>query len=161
MPVRAWTALLEEWNDINSILKQPTEVLAASRSSHFRCKPSPRSQPFRRDRGLPSHGHRPTAQPSSTKTGSCDSCGGNHQRSTCRFRQADCHICNKRGHIARVCRLKAKSTNAVTVDSDNEFEVFTVGKKATDRLYHKVVFDNGKERELIIDTGSPVSLMPL
>jgi len=60
-----------------------------------------------------------------------------------------------------VCRSKAKSTNAITVDSDNEFEVFTVGKKTRDRLYHKVVFGNGKERELIIDTGSPVSLMPL
>ena len=76
---------LEEWNDINSILQRPTEVLATNRTSHLRSKPSPRSKPAWRNRGLPSHGHRQAAQLPSAKTGTCDSCGGNHQRSTCRF----------------------------------------------------------------------------
>ena len=33
----------------------------------------------------------------------CYRCGGNHRADMCRFKQATCHKCNKRGHIARVC----------------------------------------------------------
>lgn len=35
----------------------------------------------------------------------CDSCGSmDHLRSHCCYRQATCHRCNKRGHLAKVCR---------------------------------------------------------
>ena len=36
----------------------------------------------------------------------CFRCGGSHQPSKCRFIQAVCHGCKKRGHIVRVCRSK-------------------------------------------------------
>lgn len=34
----------------------------------------------------------------------CIGCGGNHSRSTCRFKTAICRRCRKRGHLAKVCR---------------------------------------------------------
>ncbi|KRY64072.1 hypothetical protein T4A_7326, partial [Trichinella pseudospiralis] len=37
----------------------------------------------------------------------CQSCGGTHIRSQCRFRNARCRACQKVGHIAKVCRSKA------------------------------------------------------
>jgi len=38
----------------------------------------------------------------------CDSCGGAHPRSTCRFRWVLCRACNKEGHIERVCRASRR-----------------------------------------------------
>ena len=45
----------------------------------------------------------------------CSSCGANHPRSTCRFRNAKCHRCGKVGHIQKVCR----STTAVVNSSSS------------------------------------------
>ncbi|XP_060130523.1 uncharacterized protein K02A2.6-like [Zootoca vivipara] len=41
------------------------------------------------------------------RRGSCPGCGGNHERKSCRFRDAMCRTCGKTGHIARVCRSAA------------------------------------------------------
>ena len=38
----------------------------------------------------------------------CYRCGGNHPSHICRFRQAECRSCGKIGHIAKVCRSRAK-----------------------------------------------------
>ncbi|XP_026528261.1 uncharacterized protein K02A2.6-like [Notechis scutatus] len=40
----------------------------------------------------------------------CAGCGGNHPRSECRFLDAICRSCEKRGHIAKVCRNKRGSS---------------------------------------------------
>ena len=39
-----------------------------------------------------------------SSTGNCYRCGGKHHQSTCRFKSEMCHFCNKRGHIAKVCK---------------------------------------------------------
>ena len=36
----------------------------------------------------------------------CYRCGGTHSPRDCRFKDAVCHSCKKRGHLARVCRSK-------------------------------------------------------
>ena len=36
----------------------------------------------------------------------CYRCGGKHSQSTCRFKSEVCHFCNKRGHIAKVCKTR-------------------------------------------------------
>ena len=36
----------------------------------------------------------------------CYQCGGKHAPRDCRFKDAVCHSCKKRGHLARVCRSK-------------------------------------------------------
>jgi hypothetical protein len=43
----------------------------------------------------------------------CHSCGGPHRRSVCKFRDALCHACNKKGHIHRVCRSHRERANAI------------------------------------------------
>ncbi|KAG8139193.1 hypothetical protein E2320_001964 [Naja naja] len=40
----------------------------------------------------------------------CLSCGGNHLRTTCRFRNAVCLNCQRKGHLARICQ-SPRSTN--------------------------------------------------
>ena len=41
---------------------------------------------------------------------SCYRCGGKHNQQTCRFKSETCHFCNKRGHIAKVCRSKKRQS---------------------------------------------------
>ncbi|KAG8132764.1 hypothetical protein E2320_010586 [Naja naja] len=40
----------------------------------------------------------------------CLSCGGNHLRTTCRFRAVVCLNCQRKGHLARICQ-SSRSTN--------------------------------------------------
>ena len=40
----------------------------------------------------------------------CYRCGGRHAPRDCRFKDAVCHSCKKRGHLARVCRSKRTDT---------------------------------------------------
>ncbi len=36
----------------------------------------------------------------------CGSCGGHHPRQECKYRQAACFKCQKKGHIKKVCRIQ-------------------------------------------------------
>ncbi len=38
----------------------------------------------------------------------CYRCGGPHLAPKCKFKEAECRYCKKMGHLARVCRAKAK-----------------------------------------------------
>ena len=40
----------------------------------------------------------------------CCRCGGNHYATICRFMEATCRTCGKKGHLARVCRSSAKGS---------------------------------------------------
>ncbi len=44
----------------------------------------------------------------SNSASQCYHCRGCHQSPECRFREASCKNCGKKGHIARVCRSKSK-----------------------------------------------------
>ncbi|XP_070592325.1 uncharacterized protein [Erythrolamprus reginae] len=46
--------------------------------------------------------HRSMRQPHQTLP--CSGCRGNHSRHRCPFRDANCHRCGRRGHIAEACR---------------------------------------------------------
>ena len=39
----------------------------------------------------------------------CYRCGGNHSPATCKFKQAECYLCKKIGHIAKRCRGRKSS----------------------------------------------------
>ena len=41
--------------------------------------------------------------PEGTPPSNCKSCGGNHWRQTCKFRNAKCFNCSGEGHISKVC----------------------------------------------------------
>ncbi|XP_045118485.1 uncharacterized protein K02A2.6-like [Portunus trituberculatus] len=40
---------------------------------------------------------------SSIQAGQCFGCGGNHLRRYCKFKDALCHSCNRKGHLSKVC----------------------------------------------------------
>ena len=48
-----------------------------------------------------------TAAATPTPATPCHRCGqSNHDQRNCRFREAECHLCHKKGHIAPACRAK-------------------------------------------------------
>ena len=48
-------------------------------------------------------------QASRPSSNPCYRCGGKHEAAVCRFRGTECYYCHKKGHLARVCRSKAKA----------------------------------------------------
>ena len=54
-------------------------------------------------------GGTPTDPPKSDKHKvTCYRCGGNHLAPACKFKDTQCNYCKKKGHLARVCRAKAR-----------------------------------------------------
>jgi len=51
---------------------------------------------------------------------SCYRCGGNHLAPACKFKDAECRFCKKKGHLARVCRAKEKSQNGTRGQSSKK-----------------------------------------
>lgn len=45
--------------------------------------------------------------------GKCFSCGGDHLRQNCKFKDAECHFCNRKGHISSVCRSRMGKSESV------------------------------------------------
>ena len=43
----------------------------------------------------------------------CKSCGGEHWRQNCRFRNAKCYLCSSDGHIAKVCGKNSNGNKSV------------------------------------------------
>ncbi len=101
----------------------------------------------------------------------CYRCGGtNHDQKDCRFRDAECHLCKKKGHIAKVCRSKPRSntlkqTHKVTSGptftnetQDEEILALFHTKSTSDPITITVLVD---EEELLmeVDTGASVSLI--
>ena len=46
---------------------------------------------------------------------SCYCCGGKHSPNDCRYKDQQCNKCNKRGHIAKVCRTRTTPTDTKKV----------------------------------------------
>ena len=169
--------ILENWDDIQKAITQNTDISqeketevyyqkssalgnqAKNRSNHFKTT-SKIGTSNQRKAPLP-----PAAPQSSHKIGLCNSCGGNHLRKTCGFRQAECHTCHKMGHIAKVCRQAKHAVQTVNVatsdDSDVDIQVFSIPSKVGQHIQHLVTFENGQRRNFVIDTGSPISFMPI
>ena len=50
-------------------------------------------------------------------TTECYRCGENHYAMKCKFINADRRSCGKKGHLARVCRARSKSSKSATTTS--------------------------------------------
>ena len=92
----------------------------------------------------------------------CYRCGGKHDPSHCRFREAECHYCKKRGHIATVCHKKSRQKQGDKTkaqanhvdggeDSDN-YSMFQVSTSSTRPLIVTVKV-NGVDLEMELDMG--------
>ena len=112
----------------------------------------------------------------------CYRCGRtSHDQKDCRFKDAECHNCGKRGHIAPVCRSPKKKrqprrnnsrrpglgTKYVTTTHDQEPEseeddeslpLYTVGGGATPPIKVPLLVD-GKSLTMELDTGAAVTIV--
>jgi len=101
----------------------------------------------------------------------CYRCGGEHLATVCRFKEAICRYCNKKGHIAKACRGKAKQANFVesnieqdqdheaTVDtSDEAYAMFSLKGESCDPVVEEVLI-NGVPVRMELDTGASASII--
>ena len=114
----------------------------------------------------------------------CYLCGETgHFPNQCQFKDAYCHACSKKGHIAPVCKSahsgksfsmqvrKKPSRNKLkmnrvhddqktteTKSSSEEYEVHNVGRYSNDPVYVHVLI-NGKKLSMELDTGAEVSII--
>ncbi|XP_058020965.1 uncharacterized protein LOC131189120 isoform X1 [Ahaetulla prasina] len=109
----------------------------------------------------------------------CGSCGGQHQRQRCKFKDATCRRCGKKGHLAQVCRAaqpsrrKFKSANQSAESArrpaigsnkkgaDSNQTTVVIGRASTKvekKIFTKPKIE-GVRCRLEVDTGSAITIM--
>ena len=116
--------------------------------------------------------HQNISQTSATDIGrgtsACYRCGGDHLHKDCRFRDAVCRLCKKKGHIARACRTqfrgKPRSTHKVDAEqspSDEPVEILALFRTKSKSAESMAITVKADQADLVmeVDTGASVSLM--
>ncbi|XP_039602220.1 uncharacterized protein LOC120524433 [Polypterus senegalus] len=62
--------------------------------------------------------------------GNCNSCGGNHRRDVCRFREAVCHKCKRHWHLQIVCHQVAYPVKVKPASASSSHKVEQRGAAA-------------------------------
>ena len=85
----------------------------------------------------------------------------------CPARRAQCNNCKKMGHFAKVCKSKTVSRVTEEVSSDSNTEpwpeidhIQSVNGNNRVDFYKTILLVHGQPIEFIIDTGSPVTIIP-
>ena len=111
--------------------------------------------------------HVGAAQPPTNEA--CYRCGSTrHKQIDCKFKQAVCHGCRKRGHIRRVCRSQAKGmqqpqrTKWVEAqgeqEPDEEYGIYSVRMSSPSPILVDVEVE-GKPITMEVDTGAGLSVI--
>ena len=89
---------------------------------------------------------------------------------------SNCNNCGKNGHYARVCKQRLKNNQTVRKLTEEETEPNESMSESDESIYHieeiknfveqqkhytAKIKTNGTPKEFVIDTGSPVTKMPL
>ncbi|XP_026315169.1 uncharacterized protein K02A2.6-like [Hyposmocoma kahamanoa] len=91
----------------------------------------------------------------------CFFCGGRvHPRKDCPALDSTCQICEKKGHLAKVCRSK-KQTAASVVETESNKTSACIIAASPDSLRKATVtaYVQGIRAQALIDTGSSISFM--
>ena len=94
----------------------------------------------------------------------CHRCGGKHDPSQCSFREYECNYCKKTGHLAKVCRKKAASTNnqeqanVVIGETQTEYAMFHISCGSSKPLQTTITV-NRNPLTMEVDTGASVSII--
>lgn len=98
----------------------------------------------------------------------CKHCGWkNHDSASCKFKDSVCHSCSKRGHLANICRSR-KDKNGVNlvqnVANENndsfDFSIYSIVGDSNEALYTLRIEINGKQLDVVCDTGAPCTFIP-
>lgn len=116
---------LETLDEVKTVATKPdatNRIRYEKPSSRKNCNQRPNSSSTRRHQKSPNQArYNQTNQTSTDNQPVCSGCGENHPRSQCRFLNANCLKCVKKGHISKVCRSKTtRGTNNVTEDKPAE-----------------------------------------
>ena len=92
-------------------------------------------------------------------------CGGQgHKQDDCKWRNAVCHRCKRRGHISRICKTGVKLLEEEHPSTEEEEEtammsyLMTIGHY-TDGIFLPVNIE-GKDCKLELDTGASKTALP-
>ena len=98
----------------------------------------------------------------------CYRCGGEHHSDKCRFKEAECRYCHKKGHIAAACRQKLKSAKPRQIhamsdgleEQPSEYDLpIDCLKNALSEPMTVVVNINETPVKMEVDTGATLSIM--
>ena len=175
---------LEATRQASDTLKGVTPNITSKSDSTYRIgyeKPISRKSSNQRHRGksysrLQSDLARPLQGSHSPNRGTamnqptCAGCGGDHPRSQCKFLNAECRTCGKKGHISKACRSKPKQRRmhhvideeqpVDSLDSTHSFsqvEVIGAIQPPGKRLIDVIV--EGTTVKMELDTGAPCSMI--
>ncbi|XP_043476691.1 uncharacterized protein LOC122507831 [Leptopilina heterotoma] len=127
----------------------------------------PRNRSLSRNRSQQSDQHK-----SSQSDNSCNGCSGNHARKDCKYKDAVCHTCGKKGHLSRVCRSKkpltlTSNSKSVNQPADHIDIVQCFNKiedissfKSSEKQFIQVFLDNSPI-QMELDTGAPCGIISL
>ena len=106
----------------------------------------------------------PATAPNADKRRSCYRCGSTSHlanKPSCPATKATCNSCGKMGHFAKVCRSGQREVREVLI---NELTVLYMNDAVQDKILCTVHVDaneHSHDVELIVDTGSSVSILPV
>lgn len=99
----------------------------------------------------------------------CHRCGGKHKATDCKFREAECHFCKKKGHIARACRNKQKSqtqtrthqlfTDTTETADKDEYSLYHTQSQGTTPPIMVTLQVDGRDLTMELDTGATLSIV--
>ena len=126
--------------------------------------------------------HKPNSTPDRGRKKPCYSCLGQHLESECRFRQAECYNCHKKGHIRRACKSKSQGRGSHSKRRGKHggpHKTHQINQDGTDKPAEPTVYElfqtrrnkphtppitvnlcmNDKLVEMEVDTGASASLI--
>ena len=96
----------------------------------------------------------------------CYRCGAKHKPSGCKFREAECHFCKKKGHIAKAKIKSSSRTNQLVTEEgdtyntkdDQEYSMFHT-RATNSKPIQVTVKLNGIDAAMEVDTGATLSVI--
>ena len=112
-----------------------------------------------------------------TRTADCGRCGGRHNPQQCKFKDAECFVCHKRGHISRKCRNRQKGDgqskrkeqtpnsgkpqNYLDREEEeqvNNYTLYSLGEQKAEPYVVEVLL-NEESVKMEVDTGAAMSVI--